>query len=61
MTIHDLNWNNILGEEMMIMMQLIGCVLVTAEHWSQLINRFSSGGVVEIVSFALYYNNILLV
>ena len=45
----------------MITTRLLACVLVAAEHRSQLVNRFSSGDVVEIVSFASYYNNILLV
>ena len=43
----------------MIMTRLVVCVLVAAKHQPQVINRFSSGGVVRIVSFASYYNNIL--
>ena len=61
MTIDDHSWNNIIDEETMIMTWLIACVLVIAEHQSQLINRFSSGGVVGIVSSTSYYNKILLV
>ena len=61
MRIDDRNWNNITDEETMITTHLLACVLVAAEHRSQLVNRFSSGDVVEIVSFASYYNNILLV
>ena len=61
MRIDDRNWNNITDEETMITTRLLACVLVAAEHRSQLVNRFSSGDVVEIVSFASYYNNILLV